>query len=1285
MKNYFCLPFFFVAILGLAGQNLKVFNSTIENHNLNLFLKSKEFLNHPLLTKVDSDGSIDLSGDKKLKIQDLLTLLGRGNSASIFKLERKSQSQFDSCKYYLFYQHYFNGIKVEGSSVLLTIINDGKNSRLVRLMPHVLSPDVESHINHRAKANLSKIKKANPKWSVLHGELVYSNKYNNKFDLYWKIKIFDSSYKLVYTSAENGGVYGVYDNNVMINGDTRNYGNVNLKDSNFDGKTYMKTPDNRISLFQEVNIIPPVNPGSFIPSKIPNTINTQTWNFDAWKHSIQSFFTIEKVDKVFREELGINFVTIKIGTTKGENAYSFDFYPITQRNVAHLLVGITNANDESSPNYALYDVLAHELGHSYLFNFLDYQEGLQSNILHEGLADIFGTYAEKFILGSTDWVQGGEDAVIKDSIDRDHKIFACLTDPNLDSAHKKSRAISHWFYKVSTSPEFTIDECYEIFREAINMIHYRQAGVYTFKYNTLQIASTNYGGPNSVKYNIIKNAWEAVCVTEPCPTQSDIEIKNEETYKNFSLGGNIIIRNGGKLSISGQNFMLRDKFIKVENGGILYLKNGSIDVCDGSNGTDLWKGIIVEQGGTVIIDYFGILSANEGITCQSSAIKINYELTIEGNPLLSTGIVVKGHPNFNFNSQTDSKCTVKNCWKGLSVTSGGVTSLEKITFVDCNTGATVDSNSFLYLSGCKVLGNFTTGVQSFGSEVILSDCTIGSVTERGSNGVYGLNSNIGVNDCHVYSSARCINTVFSFVSVYGNTFDVAGDANEYYRATGCILHGANDERSEISNNYMIVNNVKYGIATKYSNPSDISNNKINFTAPDVYASYRIPAAIAIGGGVGGNISANEVLGDPALDGIRIQNSMGNEMTCNHIYYTKEGISIRYNADLHTIKANTLNAAKDLIIRSEVGQQIHHGNVFLGGTAEAIDLNDQEIFRSTFFVNSSYSHQMPVNVSPPEWFVGQDGTPSDCSGIIIGPDWDNPPMRLCQYYAHLKTLRDSLPNRFFTSLYHLLRYEMKKPGFRLPDCIKNDSAYWQICGLMDIVRLTRATDTTGVQKIGSDTLRTLVATYSTARDSVTRAHINNSIGQLWAQISATRTINARQDSVILDSLTHIVPAINCQSPIVSMWKDALLILLRYKLAGFIAHADKARAEEISRSCADEWGDVVHLSRALVSTYSDRDYATFDDCREDVRFRSADYRAAHTLSVSPNPTTGILDIHLPSSSGTLYVTSMDGRLLLTQVVSSSNHHSLDLSPYKGINILSFRADTGETYRVKAMVTD
>ncbi|MBK9735983.1 MAG: hypothetical protein IPO92_13910 [Saprospiraceae bacterium] len=490
-----------------------------------------------------------------------------------------------------------------------------------------------------------------------------------------------------------------------------------------------------------------------------------------------------------------------------------------------------------------------------------------------------------------------------------------------------------------------------------------------------------------------------------------------------------------------------------------------------------------------------------------------------------------------------------------------------------------------------------------------------------------------MNQNHIYTTGRCINSIESSVSIKENYLDVSGVLSGFLfpKVKGCIISGTNKEGSQITNNFLVANGANYGIFSEYESNTFVNNNDVKFKVPNGSRS----AAIDVSGIIDGNVDGNIVDGDPWARGIQLQNTMGTNIQCNEVINSNVSLNILHNSDNHTIKANTLTGTDDLNIRSLIGPQPeegqnHHGNKFVGGTVKAIGLSDDEIRLSRFRVQPMTPY-LPPNRTPAEgWFFRENNKPMEtCSTLQItpGPGWTPDPMRLCTYYAYLKTIKDSLPERFFINLFHLLKYEKLNPGFALPPCIKNDSTLAQLCGIKKLAEISFVLDTLGTHKSLTKDVRMLRDQYLKSNTPTTKHNLEQSIKSEWSSIYTKLPAVKLKDSLALDSLKGELNKLFCDS-LVHKWKEIYKLYIDFKQHKRVLASDTTAIKTYSSKCAAQYGDAIHLARVMASTFTDQDYTVNDDCIALPENRNKQgYERANDISVFPNPSTGLVSVSLP----------------------------------------------------------
>lgn len=1135
---------------------------------------------------------------------------------------------------------------------------------------------------------------------LTNAELIISKKYDNEFKLIWIANI--NSIKKAYVDANNGKLYEITESMIPINGTTRNYGTVSFNNFYKNGKHFLSSSDYRIKIYRNFNIEMPVWNPNLIPVTQGNSWDDGTI---ASKLDIQALYVTERVDQEFSSKLGVSFDSISVGTINQQNAFA-----ISGTNAA-IWVGRMDLNDPDGPNFAHYDIIAHELGHILLYDFLDYDSGNQNAILHEGIADIYSCYIENGIVeGGTDWIEGAKEPSVQVRINRNHTASYCFENNPTDDDHQKSRAISRWFHNITVGipdvdpskniSSLGIELAKTIALEALYRINDPKSGVYYYKYLTLEVAQEMFGS-SSEQYSSVLNAWSEVCVTSQCPlTASDITIGQGQTVTYNAdqyIGGNIIIENGGELIISNINVYLKDgHFIKIKSGGKLNISRGNLNTC---NGLGAWDGIIAETGSSIAIVLSNIYNAKTGLHLYGSLNSLNIdELNIIGNQWSEVGIKlskgsgfgisqfslllkinISGYKTGVLGEQLTSlilkMAEISNCNKGIDL-NAGTNSLGHNTIVNCKYPISLTNTSNSTISNNTILGDFNIGINCVKSSAIINENTIGSANNPGGTGVNCYDSyfvdiykNLGI------FAKNGVKVLYTLTNIVGNNIDVKSSLS----GIG-ILTNAN-EQSEIASNYITTNASFCGIFSRLNSDETIRNNEITFTNP----SYISSAAIRGGGKHGGSISQN-IINAYSVDGIYLNNSTDNEIKCNRIPTGDVGISIAHNSDFHTIKGNYLNNNKDLEIRSVIGEQPHLGNEYIGGTAEAIGLIDDEIRLSRFFVDASIPNQMPTNPNPAngQWFVSETNPdPYNCNGLIIGPDLED---GLCIYWTELKKIRDTLPNRFFINVYHLLLKAKKDTSFKLPNCIKLDPILTQICGITKITDLFVALTKPRLHSSNFACLRKYASLWAESRDEGEKRDFRTKMEEAYDTIIPLIVLAESQDSSRLDSIRQELELINCDSLILIKWKEILKLFVKYKQNDSIDVRDRSAVINYSTHCADVYGDAIYLARMMANSFDDINYEQYDNCISapalpqirTVRDIMAD------ISILPNPTSGIVQVTFSEPfDGICRVLDITGKVMLTKSFASSVKLQIDLSDFGGINLIQISSKSGISKTFKVVV--
>jgi len=484
------------------------------------------------------------------------------------------------------YQEYYKGVKVEGGGVTRSVIirDRGKNDNSISLAPRFLTNfdiDINNSIN---LADLDDILKAE---YILKADKVIKVNLNDdcKYNLVWKVYYFSNGDKLAFVDAFTGYIYQELDANQYKNAPTEDYGIKMMIDNDFDSDgngsldmTKLQTPASSGTIIKTYDVNKTINYATFklddfVDQLIPSSDKNVEWDItNAAPNVYQAHWIIQKVDEYYTNSLGIDHNIINVAANcSGAGALSLG---VSDLNETYINLGEYNGS-----TYSEYDIIAHEMGHTYLNGFLDYtQKGNKS--LHEGISDMFGVYIESLYQGYVDWKIG--DKIPKEIRDLQNPTYPCFDNvKNSGSGHDRGQPIGHWFYLISEAVpdacdiagELGVDKAMGIVMDAIDYLDvnddYEQ-----FRDYTLDVVDNTYG-PNSNEANTVRWAWDKICV-------STIIINDDQTWDNITkLSSNIRINNGGVLTINNSTInFLPDSKIYIAPGGKLVLNNSTLSSCN---------------------------------------------------------------------------------------------------------------------------------------------------------------------------------------------------------------------------------------------------------------------------------------------------------------------------------------------------------------------------------------------------------------------------------------------------------------------------------------------------------------------------------------------------------------------------------------------------------------------------------------------------------------------------------------------------------------------------------
>ncbi len=744
--------------------------------------------------------------------------------------------------------------------------------------------------------------------------------------------------------------------------------------------------------------------------------------------------------------------------------------------------------------------------------------------------------------------------------------------------------------------------------------------------------------------------------------------------------------------IINQNYTFRNIAFQFAPGAELIIQSDkNVQILD-NNGlrsslmacSDQWKGITVQENATLTFHSTDIYQAERAINAlNGSTIDLDYNV-FDGNVI---GIYLNGDVNItkfdrnkiqNGSKGVYAKNTNKNALNLVSENGRNDINSLDIGIDLYNAVANIQNNDIntkvgingIFLPSGNIQNN-NIGFNDTGIKLIFSTSVQIKTNNIGHN-TYNYGTGIGlglVTDIYIYeniinATTYGINGYLVQAEINSNVIDIPA----WWWVNGGI-------NLDISKQTEIVNNVisgfsQFGITSSGGMDNTIHHNEIynSQTYP-----FTAPANIRLFGSSSETVNFN-ILSGQTVDGILLKNSSYNSFHCNEVTVSATAFNVSYNSEFQDIEANGLSGNLDLVIRSVIGEQIHKGNKFFGGSCRAYGLSDVDILESQFLVDSTYAFHMPSDPVPSEgWFVHEMGKDTICDGSA-GPTVSiySDPTRLCDYIDRIAYLEYSNPNLYHIRLMHIINY-LKYHHLPIPECIE-----------------TLVTDQCSPERLVSAYQRLIQIITPDDRPDVRMAQSiilesmeTGSNQDLSAELATVK--NAHEEKLLSDSLMLVeirttLDSIDCPDSLRQIWKEVLLAYVD-KLQGIENIPRQTSLRSYAQLCAYEYGDAIHWARALLSDTDHTDYEQYDDCRTDrIGERMIPSGTSHSVSspaLYPNPSTGSLTLELPIEyqSADIKIYTIQGQLIWSKTDVESARMSIDLDAENGTYIMKITPKEGE----------
>ncbi len=340
--------------------------------------------------------------------------------------------------------------------------------------------------------------------------------------------------------------------------------------------------------------------------------NSDKWTDQAPPNVFQAHWITDIVAQYYKQFLNINFTKIKVKVCNMDEWRAWTPSSSRINNAAIVIHNRVKKNGDLS-TWAEFDVIGHELCHTYLFDHILWNNENESGAIHEGICDMFGIYFEhKYHLeknpnAEIDWKFGN--SIDPDYVRRDLKNpqYPCYSSEvaNLEDEHDRGQPLGHWFYLISNGPTtedpacitgIGIEKAMDIVKNSIETFTLEPDIHYTdFRDATLNYVINKYGLISN-EANTLRWAWNKICVpyttifnsSTPYTLFTSINPQNIAVFDNISVEGNAY------LIIKGNFKMLPGSLLTVHSGSKIKLSESVFDACNNEN----WSGIVIDNNGS---------------------------------------------------------------------------------------------------------------------------------------------------------------------------------------------------------------------------------------------------------------------------------------------------------------------------------------------------------------------------------------------------------------------------------------------------------------------------------------------------------------------------------------------------------------------------------------------------------------------------------------------------------------------------------------------------------------
>jgi Zn-dependent metalloprotease len=517
MKNSILISLLFICFASTLVAQENNYQPASDCSNYNAFAKSSQIEQvKPLVSGVRENGTLLLDPEKSDSMESIFQKMGV-TAGTTFQLVKETKSRLDSTKFFRKYQQYYYGVEVDGGGYTTAYIGPGGPTdpcaEAYMMAPHILT---EISLNHNPTLPSTSVPAILQVQNVESSKLLITHNLTNQceYRLVWRVAYHKDYSKISWVDAHSGAVIRTIDSRAGHNAPTITYGQQFLNDRTVGVTTTLETPDGSVILYDFDNDCPGnITPANWPATAVPSTNNANEWTNESTQGAYQTFWTTSQIVPLY-EGIGIDFGTVNVGSCDEEGAFCLNGSNTT---AAFITVGTLNNRP-----LGLFDVVAHELGHAFMFEFIQYNN-LGNRTLHEAMGDILGTYIESIVPNNNgiDWVMGDDEPQVANDprIDRNlqNPRFNCFQNVvNHNIQHERGLPLGHWYFLVSQGdatrgiPALGTLPALNILIEALNLIE-DNSDIPDLMEATMTVVEEQFGRCSN-EFLAAARAWEAICV-----------------------------------------------------------------------------------------------------------------------------------------------------------------------------------------------------------------------------------------------------------------------------------------------------------------------------------------------------------------------------------------------------------------------------------------------------------------------------------------------------------------------------------------------------------------------------------------------------------------------------------------------------------------------------------------------------------------------------------------------------------------------------------------------------